>query len=173
MFLNSMTTSPKNTILGIDPGIGRVGWAIITQDKPKPFLVTYGCIETTPNSPQIERLISISKQLTKVVEKYQPNTVAIEKLFFSKNVKTALVVAEARGAIILSLKMLNLGIIEFSPQEVKQAATGQGNADKLMVQKMIKLTFGLQQAPKPDDAADALALALCAYSQPKYLKNII
>lgn len=168
-----MTTLPKNTILGIDPGIGRVGWAVIAQEKPKPVLVAYGCIETIPNSPQIERLMSLSKQLTDIVKKFNPATVAIEKLFFSKNVKTALSVAEARGAIILSLKILGLGILEFSPQEVKQAATGQGNADKLMVQKMIKLTFGLKQAPKPDDAADALALALCAYSRPKYLKNII
>ncbi len=173
MSQNFMTMLPKNTILGIDPGIGRMGWAIISQDKPKPLLVSYGCIETTPNSPQTDRLMVLSTQLTGVIKKYKPTIVAIEKLFFSKNVKTALSVAEARGAIILSLKILGLDILEFSPQQVKQAATGQGNADKLMVQKMIKLTFGLKQAPKSDDAADALALALCAYSRPKYLKNII
>lgn len=168
-----MTMPAKEIILGIDPGIGRLGWAVISATKPKPTLLDYGCIETPANSPHNERLVSLSKELVDIVKLHKPTTVSIEKLFFSKNVKTALKVAEARGTIILSVKNLGLNVLEYSPQEVKQAATGQGNADKIMVQKMIKLTFELKQAPKPDDAADALALALCAYSQPRYLKNII
>lgn len=156
-----MTTAPKHTILGLDPGFGRLGYAVLSGSRSSPKIVTFGCIETHATYPHGERLLSIAHEITSLIGHHQPQIVATERLFFSKNVKTALQVAEARGVILLTLAKHGIKPLEFSPQEVKVAATGNATADKEQVQKMLKLMFKLKTPPKPDDAADALAIALC------------
>ncbi len=156
-------TNPRQSkiVLGIDPGLGRMGYAVVSGSLAAPKLINVGCLETSAELPHGERLVTIAQEVTKLIKKYKPTKVAIERLYFSKNVKTALQVAEARGAIVLELARNKCPIVEPSPQEVKLAATGVGNADKIMVQKMLKLIFKLKEVPRPDDAADALAVALC------------
>lgn len=162
MSLASTTTKPKEqVILGLDPGLARLGFAVLKRNFSSPIILDVGCFETDKKMSTGERLNLISDKIIYLIEKYKPDAVAVEKLFFSKNVKTALTVAEARGVIIYTASTLSCKIFEFSPQEVKIAATGQGRADKAQVQKMLKIIFKLKQIPKPDDAADALALALC------------
>ncbi|HAO81227.1 MAG: Crossover junction endodeoxyribonuclease RuvC [Parcubacteria group bacterium GW2011_GWD2_43_10] len=160
-------TKPKKIVLGIDPGLGRMGYAVLAGTLSQPKILTVGCLETSSKLVHGQRLVALSSGVQKILRQYKPTIIAIEKLYFSKNVKTALQVAEARGAIMLELTQGKCPIVELSPQAVKLAATGVGNADKLMVQKMLKLIFKLKQVPKPDDAADALAVALCGLSQIK------
>ncbi len=148
--------------MGLDPGLGRLGYAVVQGTITNPQIVTFGCFETSPKRPHADRLVQIGQAVEGLLKKYQPSVVGLEKLFFSTNVKTALVVGEARGVIAYTIQKNHGRLAEFSPQEVKLAATGQGRADKKQVQKMLKLIFGLPTLPKPDDAADALALALCA-----------
>ncbi len=156
-----MTIRPKKIVLGIDPGLGRMGYAVLTGTLSQPQILTVGCLETSNKLTHGQRLLALSSGVQNILKQFKPTSIAIEKLYFSKNVKTALQVAEARGAIMLELTREKCPVIELSPQEVKLAATGIGNADKLMVQKMLKLIFKLNMVPKPDDAADALAVALC------------
>lgn len=157
----SSTIKPEARILGLDPGIGRTGYAVLTGSTSQPKLVTFGCIETSGKLAHHQRLVRLADEVQKLLTHYQPTGVSLERLYFSTNVKTALQVAEARGVITLTISHFGCPLYEFSPQEVKLAATGQGNADKKQVQKMLKLMFKLKQAPKPDDAADAVAVALC------------
>lgn len=147
-------------ILGIDPGFGRVGFGIIEGNKQGWRPVVYGCIETDPKKTLIERLTDISDELNRIIKKYQPTISAVEELFFAKNVTTALSVAQARGVILLSLCQAKLPVHEYTPNEVKQAITGTGRADKQQMQRMVQMHLGLKAIPKPDDAADALAVAL-------------
>lgn len=147
-------------ILGIDPGIARMGWGVVEEIKQKPRAIAYGCFETTKDMPHQERLRAVHDELTRLIKKYRPERIAVEKLFFSKNVKTALTVGEARGVIMLTCGEMGSTVFEISPKEVKQALTGYGQADKQQVQKMIQLILGLKEIPKPDDAADALAIAI-------------
>ncbi|MDO8676296.1 MAG: crossover junction endodeoxyribonuclease RuvC [Candidatus Azambacteria bacterium] len=157
-------------ILGIDPGTARIGYSIIEKRDGEAGLITHGCLEIK-NRSQTERLKIISELISELISKYNPQTLAIEKLFFTKNVKTALSVSEARGVIINCANSLNLNILEFTPLEVKTAVTGYGRAEKYQVQKMVKNILKLEKIPKPDDAADAIAIALAAcYTNPK-LKN--
>lgn len=157
-----MSTITKNKIvLGIDPGLGRIGYAVVSGSLSSPKLIVVGCLETSSRLVHGERLLAIAQSVSTIIKKYHPSVVAIERLYFSKNVKTALAVAEARGALMLELTRQKCKVIELSPQAVKLAATGVGNADKIMIQKMLKLIFKLKEVPKPDDAADALAVALC------------
>jgi len=165
MLLRYMTTKPKGVILGLDPGIGRIGYAVITGSRSTPNILTLGCLETSRKLSQAERLGEIAAYVRTLLKQWRPDGVAVERLYFSTNVKTALAVAEARGVITLTIQESGCKLYEFSPQEVKLAATGQGNADKKQVQKMLKLMFKLPTPPKPDDAADALALALCAVTK--------
>lgn len=152
-------------VLGIDPGLGRLGYAVVGGNLNSPQLIAVGCLETNAQMSHGQRLMTIARGVKKLLKKYQPHKVVIERLYFSKNVKTALAVAEAKGVVILELAYHQRPVIELSPQEVKLAATGVGNADKLMVQKMLKLTFKLKEVPKPDDAADALAVALAGLAK--------
>ncbi len=167
-----MTTPPKNYVLGFDPGIGRLGFAVLQGSASQPQLIDIGCFETSSTLPQNQRLLKIGLFIKKLLQKYPPQKVGLEKLFFSKNVKSGLNVAEARGVITWLLTEHGCPILELSPQEVKIAATGQGRADKKQVQKMLQLTFSLKKIPQPDDAADALAVALAALVQPKFLSKI-
>lgn len=147
-------------ILGIDPGFGRVGFGIIEGNKNLWKPVVYGCIETDPKKTLVERLTDISHELNRIIKKYQPTMSAVEELFFAKNVTTALSVAQARGVILLSLSQAALPIHEYTPNEVKQTVSGTGRADKQQMQRMVQMHLGLKAIPKPDDAADALAVAL-------------
>jgi len=122
--------------------------------------VVYGCIETDPKRTLIERLTDISLELNRIIKKYKPDVSAVEELFFAKNVTTALSVAQARGVILLSLSQAGLPIYEYTPNEVKQTITGSGRADKQQMQRMVQMLLTLKDIPKPDDAADALAVAL-------------
>ena len=157
-------------ILGIDPGIARMGWGVAEDTRGKARAIAYGCFETTKDTPHQERLRAVHDELLKIVRKYKPERVAVEKLFFSKNVKTALTVGEARGVIMLTCAELNVPVVEISPKEVKQTLTGYGSAGKKQMQRMIQLMLGLKELPKPDDAADALAIAI-AGSRIREYKN--
>lgn len=149
-------------ILGLDPGTARLGYGVLRQEGARLLHVEHGVLETPKEMPQSERLLDLHRRLMELVAKHQPKLVGVEKLFFSKNVKTALPVAEARGVILLALQAQGLKIFELTPGQVKQAVTGYGNADKRQVQEMVKILLKLKEIPHPDDAADALAIAYAA-----------
>ncbi len=149
-------------IIGIDPGTGILGFGVIDANRGKTQLVTAGVITTPAHTPLPDRLEEIYLGITDIIAETKPELMAIEKLFFTKNVTTAISVAEARGVVILTAKQANLRIIEYTPNEVKQSMTGYGGAKKPQVQEMVRLQLGLKEVPKPDDCADALAAALVA-----------
>ena len=148
-------------ILGIDPGTGICGFGVIDVVKNKPKLVDAGVISTPPHTPLPERLEDIYDSLNEIIKSTKPDVVSIEKLFFMQNITTGISVAEARGVCILVAKQHKLPIFEYSPNEIKKTMTGYGHADKKQMQEMVRMTLKLEQVPKPDDAADALAAALC------------
>ena len=148
-------------IIGIDPGTAITGWGVVEGAGDDLVAVAYGTITTTAGTPLPQRLQVIYRELTAIVDQWQPEASAIEELFFSKNAKTALAVGHGRGAAMLALANANLPITEYKPLEVKQALTGHGGADKLQMQHMVKLLLKLDDIPRPDDAADALAVAIC------------
>ena len=152
-------------ILGIDPGTATVGWGVIEVDGSKNAVVAFGHIATSRDLPLAERLLEISKDLTTIVKKYKPEEAAVEELFFFKNQKTVISVAQARGSILLTLENLCVKVFGYTPLEVKQALTNYGRADKSQVQLMVKALLKLSAIPQPDDVADALALALCHASR--------
>lgn len=154
-------------ILGIDPGTATVGWGVIETEGGKIHAVAFGHIATEKTLPLSKRLTEIARDLTEIVARYQPDDVAIEELFFFKNQKTVIDVAQARGAIVLTLENLCGNIFGYTPLEVKQALTNYGRADKSQVQLMVKALLKLSAIPKPDDTADALAIALCHASRKK------
>ncbi len=147
-------------ILGIDPGYAIVGYGIIDTNKPN-MVVDYGAITTPKEDPMPVRLEAIDSSLKYLFDKYKPDVVAIEELFYFKNQKTVIPVAEARGVIVLACQKYCGNIYEYTPLQIKQALTGQGRAEKAQVQYMVKAILGLNAIPKPDDAADALAVAIC------------
>lgn len=148
-------------ILGIDPGTATTGYGIIKKSKDKLICVEYGCISTKKEDAFEKRLEKIYKETKGLIKKWKPDVAAIENLFFFKNEKTAFSVGQARGVILLAATKNNLKIFEATPLEVKQAVSGYGKADKIQVQKMVKMLLNLTEIPKPDDAADALAIAIC------------
>ena len=149
-------------ILGVDPGIADTGYGVICDEGGKISCLAYGSIKTSPKDDLVTRLDRLNYELDRIIKKYQPQLASVEELFFSKNVKTALTVGQARGVILLTLKQNNLPIFEFKPSQIKQAVTCYGAANKGQVQKMVQMLLKLKEIPKPDDAADALAMALCA-----------
>lgn len=160
-------------ILGIDPGFGRIGFGIIEQTKTNSWrAVAYGCLETSPKKTFVERLAEIHEELQMVITKYQPNRMAVEELFFNKNVTTAIDVAQARGVILVTGIENKLPIDEFTPPEVKQAIAGNGRADKGQMQRIVAISLGLKVAIKSDDAADALAIALTS-GQALWMSNLL
>ncbi len=158
-------------ILGIDPGIADTGYGLVKEDAGKLSCLAYGSIKTSPKLDLISRLEILHLELNKIIKEYRPGLAAVEQLFFNKNVRTALIVGQARGVALLTLKQNKLAIIEFTPSQVKQAVSAYGGASKLQVQKMVKLILGLKDLPQPDDAADALAIAICALNSKLCLKN--
>jgi crossover junction endodeoxyribonuclease RuvC len=153
--------------LGIDPGTAIMGWGVVEERGDDRVALGYGVITTTPDLPQHARLLHIYTELQALIARYQPDEGAIEELFFGKNVNTALTVGQARGVALLALAQAALPIYEYKPLAVKQAIAGYGGADKRQMQAMVRVTLGLETIPKPDDAADALAIALChSFSAP-------
>jgi crossover junction endodeoxyribonuclease RuvC len=148
-------------ILGIDPGTSTVGWAVIETVRGQVTPIDYGHFSTSKDTPMPERLLEISRDLRAVIEKYAPDEASVEEIFFFKNAKTVISVAEARGVILLTLASLRVSIAEYTPLQVKQSLTGYGRAEKKQVQIMVKNILNLREIPKPDDTADAIALALC------------
>ena len=145
-------------MLGIDPGYATLGWAVVEEDLKA---VAFGAVTTPAGSDFDERILAIHQSLNSIIERYAPESAAIEKLYFSKNTKTAMDVARCTGAILLTLKMAGLPCAEYSPTQVKQAMGGGGRATKDQMQRMVARLFGMESAPRPDDAADALAIAAC------------
>lgn len=151
----------KRRILGIDPGTGILGFGVVDCEIGKPLrLVTGGVISTPAHTPIEIRLEEIFNGLNEIIAETKPTEVSIEKLFFSKNVTTAISVAQARGVAILAAQLAKLPVAEYTPNQIKQTLTGYGSADKKQVQEMVRVQLNLQQVPKPDDAADALAAAI-------------
>ena len=148
-------------ILGIDPGLAIVGWAVIDSERGRLSPVAYGAITTPAHTPVEFRLNMIKNDLESVIEKYQPDEMAIEELFFNTNITTGITVAEARGVILCTAHAKGLKISEYTPLQVKQAVVGYGKAEKHQVIAMVTSILKLKKPPKPDDTADAVAIAIC------------
>ncbi len=148
-------------ILGIDPGTATTGYGVIENEKGETKYVDYGCILTKSTESLENRLVSIFDELTKIIKKFKPEMAAVEELFFASNAKTAISVGHARGVILLACSKEKVPVYEYTPLQVKQAICGYGRADKQQVQKMVKALLSLEEIPKPDDAADGLAIAIC------------
>ena len=150
----------KKIILGLDPGFADTGFGLLQKDKNGLQFIDAGSIQTSRDKKFSERLVIIYKEIKKLIKKYKPDIIGIEKLYFARNVKTALDVAQARGVVILASEEYNIDIVEFSPVQVKQAVTSHGGANKKQVGLMVKTILKLKEVPQPDDAADALAIAI-------------
>ena len=154
-------------VLGIDPGTALTGYGVVERIGPRVRAVDYGCIRTPADRPLAERLLEIRAAISDLIATHEPSLVAVERLFFNRNVQTAFAVGQARGAILLTAAEHGLPVFEFTPNEVKMAVTGYGRAPKEQVQRMVQIVLGLPELPHPDDAADALAIAIClAHSRP-------
>ena len=148
-------------ILGIDPGTAILGFGLVIYEGNKFRTVDYACLYTKAGQPLAERLKYLYNNLEQLIQLHQPDHMVVEELFFNKNVSTALAVGQARGIILLAGAQANIPVFEYTPLQVKQAVVGYGRADKNQVQQMVKTILGLAAVPKPDDAADALAIAIC------------
>ena len=148
-------------VIGIDPGIARTGYGVLSTGTRSPTLLTYGCIETGSECIREERLLEIHTRISGLLDEYNPAWVAVERLFFSRNTTSAMQVSEARGVLLLAAAQHKIPVAEYTPNQVKQAVTGSGRADKHQVQEMMRRLLRLEEIPRPDDAADGLAIALC------------
>ena len=147
--------------MGVDPGTATTGYGVVAEEEGELELVAFGAVITPAGQPLPNRLQTIYQELSSLVAKHSPAAGAVEKLFFSKNVRTAMNVGQARGVALLALANAGLAIGEYSPPEIKQAVTGYGSADKAQVQEMVRVLLGMDDIPRPDDAADGLAVAIC------------
>lgn len=153
-------------ILGIDPGLAITGYGVIKSTKNKLELIDFGCIRTSSKLTFPKRLKKIYICVDRLIKKYKPNKIALEELFFAKNVKTAMKVGEAKGVAVLTAMLNGIKIEEYTPLQVKQALTGYGKASKIQIQKMVRNILKMKKIPRPDDAADALAIAItCSQSK--------
>jgi len=160
-------------VLGIDPGIALMGYGFVREnDHGDPELLAYGAISTSSDMSVERRLLQIYNELTKLIEKYEPVTAGVEKLLFGKNVTNAMMVGQARGVAILTLVQHGIKIAEYTPAEIKQAVAGYGNAPKPQMQEMVRLLLELEDIPRPDDAADALAVAITHMHSARY-QNLV
>lgn len=148
-------------ILGVDPGIATIGFGVIEARRGQNILKQYGVITTPAGLPLANRLLQISEDMDALIRQFQPDEMAVEELFFTKNITTGTAVAHGRGVILLSAQKLGLPIFEYTPMQVKQAVAGYGGAQKLQVMKMTQRLLKMKHLPRPDDAADALAIAIC------------
>ncbi|MEJ5240367.1 MAG: crossover junction endodeoxyribonuclease RuvC [Anaerolineales bacterium] len=148
-------------VIGLDPGTARTGYAILDEDEQGTLaVVTFGVIETPPEETLPQRLLLLYEQVRQLLLLHQPQSGAVEKLFFQRNVSTAIQVGQARGVILLALAEAGIPVAEYTPNEIKQSVSGYGSADKRQMQEMVRLLLGLSSRPQPDDAADALAVAI-------------
>lgn len=175
---NKMTTDVKQTdpelVLGLDPGTAIMGYGLVratsSSDAPSDFeLVEYGAITTPAKMPMARRLLSIYGQLNAILDRYQPSEIVVEELFFNKNTTTAIAVGQARGVALLAAATHSVNVREYTPLQVKQSLTGYGRATKDQIQQMVRLLLDLDFTPQPDDAADALAIAICHLRSRRYL----
>ncbi|HEY7941755.1 MAG TPA: crossover junction endodeoxyribonuclease RuvC [Candidatus Limnocylindrales bacterium] len=148
-------------VLGIDPGTARTGYGLVQLDGHRLQVLDYGCLETPSTMVLPQRLLLIEQGLTTLITDHAPDVVAVERIFFKRNVQSAFAVGQARGVILMVAARSGLPVAEYAPHEVKQAVTGYGRADKGQVQRMVQTILGLTVLPRPDDAADALAIAIC------------
>lgn len=155
-------------ILGIDPGTGILGFGVIDVLRSKSVLVDAGVIRTPVKEDDAVRLVTIYDELSEIIAHTKPEIMVVEKLFFARNVTTAMTVAQARGIVLLCGKKAGLEIFEYTPMQIKQAITGYGKADKKQMQEMVRVILGLTEAPKPDDCADAIATALTHAQSVRY-----
>ena len=147
-------------VLGIDPGYALMGWGVVETQGSRMRLINYGCVETKAGGPMPLRLRTLQLGVRDLLNIYKPDDVAFEELFFARNVTTALMVGAARGAAIISAAEYTENLYEYTPMQIKQAVTGYGKADKKQIQQMVKLLLHLDEIPRPDDAADAIACAM-------------
>ncbi|NPV56216.1 MAG: crossover junction endodeoxyribonuclease RuvC [Anaerolineae bacterium] len=160
-------------VVGIDPGTAITGFGIIRQTTSDQLeAIAYGVINTEPNLSFEKRLDRLYCQLETLLQRHRPESAAVEQLFFQKNVKTALSVGQSRGVALLALARANLPVAEYSPMQVKQAVVGYGGADKNQVQQMVRVILDLPDIPRPDDAADALAVAICHLHHLRYARLV-
>jgi crossover junction endodeoxyribonuclease RuvC len=148
-------------ILGIDPGLATIGYALLDKETNHFEVLEYGVIKTSADKDDIERLEIIHRNIEALIKEFEPEQMAVEELFFNKNVKTAISVGQARGVILLAGSQAGLKVAEYTPLQIKQAVVGYGRADKMQVQQMVKSLLNLSEIPRPDDAADALAISIC------------
>jgi len=149
-------------VLGIDPGTAALGYGIVSRSGGRLREIDHGCLTTSPDSPLPERLLAIHALVDELISLHQPSVVAVERLFFSKNAQTAFAVGQARGVVLLAAAQHGIPVREATPNEVKNAVTGYGSAEKGQVARMVQLVLGMSELPRPDDAADALAIAIWA-----------
>lgn len=155
-------------VVGIDPGTATTGYGFVREGEAGLVAVAYGVISTPAGTPMPLRLQTIYRELSRLVQAHQPVSAAVEQLFFGKNVTTALAVGQARGVVLLALAECGLEVAEYKPMEIKQAVSGYGGADKRQMQEMVRMQLGLDEVPRPDDAADALAIAICHMSRQRF-----
>lgn len=148
-------------VLGIDPGLATMGYGVISYDGVKCKIVDYGALITPPKMLLPERLMRLFDGVEDLCKRFEPDDVAMEELFFSKNVTTAIAVGEARGAAMVAMRRHTSNLFEYTPMQIKQAVVGYGRADKHQMQHMVRMLLNLDDIPRPDDAADALAVAIC------------
>lgn len=148
-------------ILGIDPGLATIGYAVVDKEINNFDVLEYGIIKTSADKNDTERLKIIHQNIEELIKEFRPEEMAVEELFFNKNVKTAISVGQARGVILLAGSQAGLKVAEYTPLQIKQAVVGYGRADKNQVQQMVKSLLNLAELPRPDDAADALAVSIC------------
>lgn len=148
-------------VLGIDPGTARLGYGVVERQGSRLTMLDYGCLETTNDRPLEQRLLIIHEGIDDLIKTHHPEAVGVERLFFNKNVQTAMAVGQARGVVLLVAAQHGLPVLEYGPHEVKLAVTGYGKAPKDQVQRMVQMVLAMEQIPRPDDAADALAVAVC------------
>ncbi|HCP08493.1 MAG TPA: crossover junction endodeoxyribonuclease RuvC [Candidatus Moranbacteria bacterium] len=159
-------------VLGIDPGTATTGWAVIEEKGGVLSPVAYGHISTEKNIEESKRILEINDCLAEIIEKYEPKEAAVEKIFFFKNEKTVIQVGQSRGSMLLTLEQKNVTVYGYTPLQVKQAITGYGKAEKKQVQLMTKTILKLKEMPKPDDTADAIAIAICHINS-RRINNLI
>ena len=148
-------------VLGLDPGLATTGWGLVEEESDQVTLVDFGIITTVAGHPLARRLQDLYRELTSLIALQKPDVAAVEELFFSRNARTAFTVGQARGVALLALADGGLAVHEYTPLQVKQAVVGYGQATKNQVQQMVRMLLGLSEIPRPDDAADAIAVAIC------------
>jgi crossover junction endodeoxyribonuclease RuvC len=157
--------------LGIDPGTARLGYGVVQGDDPA-TAVEFGVVETPAGAPMAERLLQLHSEVDAIIREYRPVIMVVEKLFFSRNVTNAMSVGQARGVAMLAAAQSGIAVVEYTPAEVKQAVAGYGNASKTQIQEMVRIILNLDELPQPDDAADALAVAICHIQHARFRQAI-